>query len=133
MSSLHPSLSALLLPLMVEELLQEVSHSLGVKGARRQDGGQTHMGCKSLSAATFRSRCDSSAQSSITLMQLPSVTGREGGGHAAEVSAVCPLLFCRDTVVPSRAAFMLCVGGAVEAATEEGEKHRGMESPNLQI
>lgn len=91
-SLLHPSLSALLLPLTVEEFLQEANHSLGVNGARRQDGGQTHTGCKSLCAATSHSCCDSSAQSSFRLMQLPSITGREGGGHAAEVPAVHPLL-----------------------------------------
>ena len=132
-SPLYPSLSTLLLPLMVEESLQESSHSLGVKGARRQDGGQTRTGCESLCVAISHSRHDSSAQSSVMLMQLPCVRGKGGGGQAAEVSAVHPLLSCRDAAVPSRAAFILCMGGAVEAATGEGEKHRAVESPHLQI
>lgn len=37
----------------------------------------------------------------------------------------------RDVAVPSRAALIQCVGGAVEAATGQGEKHRGVESPHL--
>lgn len=85
-------------------------------------------------SAASCSCCDSSAQSSLVLMLLSSLTGRGGGAQAAEISAVPPLLSCSDVAAPS----LHSVSGYRHREEqcwlpEQREMHRGAESPHLQL
>lgn len=85
-------------------------------------------------SAASCSCCDSSAQSSLVLMLLSSLTGREGGAQAAEISAVPPLLSCSDVAAPSLHSMSGYRHREEQCwLPEQREMHRGAESPHLQL
>lgn len=109
--------------------LQEARHSLGMKGARRQHGGQIHTGCESLCAATSHSHCDSSAQSSARPMLLAGRRREQCRGICGSSSPILQGRVCaqQGTSLPS------VHGRSSGAGTGEGEKRRAVESAHLQI
>lgn len=108
--------------------LQEARHRLGMKGARRQDGGQIHTGCESLCAATSHSHCDSSARSSARLTVL---AGRRRERCRGICSSSSPVLQGRACAQPGTLPSVY--GRSSGAGTGEGEKRGGMEYIHLQI